>query len=168
MRIGAIAFVLLAACGPRVHVAEPEEDDLDLPETQAVATVKAPTYDQLPIAPETPGARTGTISRTVLDAVLDAGPGPLLQHFEVTAETDDDRFLGWRLVAFDPQHRVFEGVDLLPGDVLIAINGSAIARPDQLESLWEALRTASTITADIRRGDTRFQLVWMITAPATP
>jgi hypothetical protein len=162
MRTLALAF-LLAACAPKVH---PEMSPFDEDDPRAGEPVKEkrPTWDELPIAPPaTPGAREGTIERAALIATLDAGPGKLLEQFEVTAELEGERFVGWRLVAVDPGVHTFDGIDLVPGDVLVAINGRSIARPDELQAVWDQLRTAPEIVADVKRGDGKLQLRWTVT-----
>jgi type II secretory pathway component PulC len=161
-RLGLIALFVLAACRPRVDPQSPFEED-DPRAGDVVEPEAAPTYEQLPEAPSGPGVRVGTIERDDLVAALDQGPGPILGRVEVTAEHDGDRFLGWRLVSVDPKHPPFPGVDLQPGDVLIAINGRSIARPDELDKVWGALRTADEIVADLERDGAKFQLRWIIT-----
>jgi hypothetical protein len=157
----ALLCLLLAACGPKVST-DPSPYEQDDPAAGAPIEEKEPTWDELPVAEAGPGAREGTIERAKVDAVLDAGPGAMLRHFEVAAEHDGERFLGWRLVAVDPKHRGFDGIDLLPGDILVALNGRAVARPDELQAVWDSLRTASEIVADLRRGEARFSLRWAI------
>ena len=158
-------LIAAAGCGPKVNV-DPSPFDEDDPRAgAAIDETRAPTYDELPEAPSGPGAREGVLERAALLAVLDAGPGELLRTFEVAAEHDGERFLGWRVVAFDPDRPRFAGVDLVPGDVLIAINGRSVARPDELQTLWDGLRTADAIVADLMRNGARFQLRWAITPP---
>ncbi|MCA9673465.1 MAG: hypothetical protein H6709_02780 [Kofleriaceae bacterium] len=168
----AVLFVLLlAGCGPKVHL-EPSPFDVDDPRAAPATTTAAPTFDELPVVPSGPGVREGEIDRTTLTAVLDAGPGELLRHLDVTAELDGQRFTGWRLVALDPAFQRFAGVDLQPGDVLIAINGRSISRPDELQAVWDGLRTASALICDLRRGDGRLRLQFAIvdtaSTPAAP
>jgi S1-C subfamily serine protease len=157
----ALVVGFLAACGPKVNPASPfEQDD---PRAGNVVEDAPPTYEELPVAPVIAGVRAGSIARADLLAQLDAGPGPILGRVEVTAEHDGERFRGWRLVAVDPEAPPFPGVDLVPGDVLIAINGRSIARPDELQKVWGELRTASAIVADLERDGGRFQLRWAVT-----
>jgi hypothetical protein len=157
-----LVSLAVTACAPRVHL-DPTPFDEDDPEATARSPARAASWDSLPIAPPAPGAREGTIARTRLDAVLDAGAGPLLARVDVAAELDGDRFTGWRLIAIDPDHRPFAGVDLHPGDVLVAINGRTLAQPGDLHAVWEELRTAPAIVADLRRGQAKLQLRWTVT-----
>jgi S1-C subfamily serine protease len=53
-------------------------------------------------------------------------------------------------------------IDILPGDVLLAINGKPISRPDQLQSVWDSLRTANEVTAQLWRGNTQLTLEFAI------
>lgn len=160
-----LPLLFVAACGPKVST-DPSPYEQDDPAAGAPAAEKAPTWEDLPVAEAGPGAREGTIERAKLDAILDAGPGATLRHFEVAAEHDGNRFLGWRLVAVDPKHRGFDGIDLLPGDVLVALNGRSVSRPDELQAVWDSLRTADAIVADLKRGEAKFSLRWAIVTPA--
>ncbi len=157
-----LAVGFLAACGPKVDMQSSpfEEDD---PRAGEPIENTEPTYEELPAAPMVKGARAGTIARTELLAALDQGPGVILGRVEVAAEHDGDRFRGWRVVAFDPDRPPFPGVDLVPGDVLIALNGRSIARPNELEAVWEVLRTAEAVVADLERDGGKFQLRWTVT-----
>jgi len=166
-RLFAAAAVLAAlGCGPKVNM-EPSPFEEDDPAAGAPAAPAEPTWEELPVAPTGPGAREGTIDRAALDAVLAAGPVAVISHVEVAAEHDGEKFLGWRLVAVDPRYRGFDGVDLVPGDVLIAVNGRALAHPDHLHALWDALGSADEIVADLRRGEAKLQLRWRVTTAAT-
>jgi type II secretory pathway component PulC len=76
---------------------------------------------------------------------------------------DGERFLGWRLTSIDPEHHGFDGVDLRPDDVLVALNGRSISRPDQLQQVWDELRGAAAVVADLKRGEAKLQLRWVVT-----
>jgi S1-C subfamily serine protease len=52
--------------------------------------------------------------------------------------------------------------DLAPGDVLLAINGRPLSRPDQLQTLWDSLRTSNEVTAQLWRGTGKFELHFTI------
>jgi hypothetical protein len=164
-----IVLVAAVGCGPKVHMDDSPFEMDDPAAGTAIDGPKAPpAWDTLPEAPPptTPVSRTGTIDRGALDAILDAGPGPILSHVEVSAVTEGDTFYGWRIVQFDPKHRDFDGVDLQPGDVLVSVNGILLSKPDDLNHLWDELRTADAIVADVTRDGTRIELTWSVTAAA--
>ncbi len=80
-----------------------------------------------------------------------------LQHVEL----DDHpvfiggRFHGFRIMALHDS-AFWRGVDLKPGDVVTAVNGSPIERPEQAQSVFDSLPTASAVrVAYDRNGQTR-------------
>lgn len=159
----AAALVFAAtACGPKVHTTPLafDEDLSGTPEPVEHATDLTPLAR--PIAPAGPGLRTGTITRAQLDAVLDAGPASLLRQFEVAPKLDANRFVGWTLVQLLDPTSGLATLDLEPGDVLLAVNGTAIAHPDQLQAVWAALRTANHVSVELWRGTARFALEFTV------
>jgi hypothetical protein len=95
----------------------------------------------------------GMVRRADLLAVLDAGIPRFLQTVEVEPLLESGRFQGWRIVRF-----YTAGVDLLPGDVVLAVNGHRCEKPDDLSDLWEALRFTKEIVVEFLRGDERREL----------
>jgi hypothetical protein len=159
----AAAAIAVAACGPMPATRPPSfDEDLGRP---AVATETAPVEPTRRDAPPGPGARTGTIDRARLVAVLDGGPGAFLRQLEVTPRMTGDRFVGWQLVQVLDRGGMLVGIDIAPGDVLLAVNGRPLSRPDQLQALWDSLRTANEIRADLWRGDTKLELRFAIQPP---
>lgn len=153
----------LAACAPRVAVPPPSfEEEL---EPRRVADV--PPDDPLIAAPrpEVPAghrARTGTIARARLDAVLDAGPPAFLRQLEVAPRMAGERFIGWELVQLVDRQSPLASVDVRPGDVLLSVNRQQISRPDQLRALWDSLRAANELTAQLWRGAGKLELAFAI------
>lgn len=168
MRAGLLALAVVA-CGPRVSTA-PRAFDRDLePRAEPAAAEPAPaTAATRPVAPRGKGVRTGTIARAHLIAVLDAGPGTFLRQLEVAPHMTGDRFVGWRLVQLLDHTGPLDGVDLAPGDVLLAVNGQAISRPEQLQAVWDSLRTANDVTAKLWRGNQALELHFAIDPPVPP
>jgi S1-C subfamily serine protease len=158
-----ICIALLVACGPKVDPKSPALDD-DLPAQRAepVAVTAEPAVAVRPVAPAGKGLRTGTIDRAKLIAVLDHGPGEFLRQFEVTAHMDGERFVGWQLVQVLDHQGVLADLDVAPGDVLLALNGQPLSRPDQLQTVWDSLRTANEVVADLWRGNAKLQLRFAI------
>lgn len=117
---------------------------------------------QRAVAPPGKGLRTGTIARARLLTVLNAGPGHFLRQLEVTPRLSGDRFVGWQLVQLIDRSGPLGDVDLASGDILLAINGNPLARPEHLQAVWDALRTANEVTAHLWRGDQKFDLRFKI------
>lgn len=184
---GLIAVALaaggLVACGPKADPQEPSFDD-DLGGARepaapgsaasggtagagaaggAGAVGAAP---ERPVAPPGKGLRSGTIERARLIAVLDGGPGAFLRQLEVTPRMDGERFVGWQLVQLLDRTGPLVEVDVAPGDVLLAINGKPLSRPDQLQAVWDSLRTANELDADLWRGADKVRLSFRIDPPA--
>lgn len=162
MRAG--LFVLaIAACGPAPSPRGPTDnvDDLDARDrtTAAPEAAVAPVADdQRAVAPPGKGLRTGTIERAHLVAVLDAGPGTFLRQLEVAPRLSGKQFVGWQLVQLLDHGGPLRDVDLVPGDVLLAINGRPLSRPEQLQVVWDSLRTANEVSAQLWRGDRKLEL----------
>lgn len=157
----ALLCLVLLACGPKVDPKEPAfENDLEGPKPQ-VTEIK-PAMAERPVAVPGRGLRTGTIDRARLNAVLDGGPGQFLRQLEVTPRMDGNRFVGWQLVQLIDRTGPLVDVDVAPGDVLLAVNGQPISRPDQLQTLWDSLRNANEVDADLWRGNAKLRLTFAI------
>jgi hypothetical protein len=166
MRAGLLALVAFA-CGPAASTTpRPIEHDLDVPNAAAPAVIAAePAGAPRLVAPPGKGLRTGTIPRARLVAVLDAGPGTFLRQLEVAPRLAGDRFIGWQLVQLLDHAGPLHDIDLVPGDVLLAINGKPVSRPDQLQALWDSLRTANEVAAQLSRGEMALELRFAIDPP---
>jgi type II secretory pathway component PulC len=163
----ALVVATTTACAPKAPDAPRTlDDDLDrsgagAPASQSLAEAPVPT-EQRPTAPARSGARTGTIDRTHLLAALDKGPAEFLHQFEVTARMDGERFIGWQLVQVLDTTGALGGVDVAPGDVLLAVNGRPLVDPNQLMELWDSLRTANEVVAQMWRGRDKLELRFAI------
>jgi len=161
-----VFFPWSAACGPKVSTGPSRFDDLELNKHQAIPVAQsAPVEPAAPPRTEAPpgkGLRSGTIARSRLNAVLDAGPGSFLRQLEVTPKKQGERFVGWELVQVIDRASPLIDVDLVVGDVLLAINGKPISRPDQLQTVWDSLRTANEVTAQLWRGDNQLTLAFTV------
>ena len=156
-----LCLALLAACGPKADPQKPTFDD-DLAGPRPQPTEVQPAVVERPVAAPGKGLRSGTIDRARLNAVLDSGPGQFLRQLEVTARMDGNRFVGWQLVQLIDRKGPLVDIDVAPGDVLLAINGQPISRPDQLQTVWDSLRTANELDADLWRGDAKLRLSFAI------
>jgi S1-C subfamily serine protease len=91
-----------------------------------------------------------------------------LRQLEVAPWLSGDRFVGWQLVQLIDHASPLHEVDLVPGDVLLAINGQPLSRPEQLQTVWDSLRTANEVTAQMWRGETKLELRFTIEPPVGP
>lgn len=162
MRVAPGLLVLvIAACGPKVNP-KPLTFDEELGTrdrvTEPATVVEAPRAE----APPGKGLRSGTIPRDRLLAVLDAGPATFLRQLEVAPQMNGERFVGWQLVQLIDRAGPLFDVDLMPGDVLLAVNGKPLSRPDQLQNLWDSLRSANVVQAQMWRGAAKFTLEFAI------
>jgi S1-C subfamily serine protease len=169
MRSALWLALLLAACGPKADPKGPGTGfDEDLGAKQAPAETTGPVAEVArPEAPAGKGLRTGTIARARLLAVLDSGPAAFLGQLDVAPHMDGNRFVGWQLVQLVDRKGPLVDVDVVPGDVLLAVNGKPLSRPDQLQSVWDSLRTANAITAQLWRGNAKFELQFAIDPPVS-
>lgn len=110
----------------------------------------------VPPPPPIPVVReTGIIHRAALDEVLDAGIGRFLGRMEVSPVMDGETFVGFELTTLRDE-ALFGGVDLLPGDRIVSVNGQSIERPDDAFTVWSGLRVASELALVVSRaGETR-------------
>lgn len=158
-----MVFFPWAACGPKVSTTTPPvgDEELVLGKRPVAEVAEAPPAER-PVAPRGKGLREGTITRASLLAVLDAGPSSFLRQFEIVAAKQGDRFVGWELVQLLDPNSPLAQADLLPGDVLLAINGKPLSRPDQMQAIWDSLRTANELKAQIWRGDAQLTLSFAV------
>ena len=162
-----LLLVTLAACGPKVAPKGSAFDE-DL-ESRTREVSEAPAAEQpRPEAPPGKGLRSGTIDRAKLIAVLDNKPNTFLRQLEVAPRMDGDRFIGWQLVQLLDRSGPLIDVDVVPGDVLLAVNGKPISRPDQLQTTWDSLRTANELRAQLWRGETKLELAFSIEPKVDP
>jgi S1-C subfamily serine protease len=136
IRFGALGFVLLAlaACA-------------ETPEA------KAPTGPAPAPQPAAPAAPQGAVERASLELVLREGPPWLLERVPIEEVMDNGKFVGWRVLEMPPE---WQGVDLVPGDVVTAVNGQKLETPQDFWSAWTTLTVASEIkVAYTREGQAR-------------
>lgn len=90
----------------------------------------------------------GTVARGDLDLVLMRGPGWLLSKVMPEEVLRQNKFIGWRLVAFPAD---WDGSGLQPGDVVTEVNGTNIERPEDLWAVWTAASEANELKIGYER-----------------
>jgi S1-C subfamily serine protease len=113
-------------------------------EQPALALEPAPT----PAASAPPALEgyAGVIDRADLIPIIDAGLGRLFQRVRVEPALKGKRFVGFQIASIDP---ALASAVLVPGDVIVRVNGQAIERPEQALTAFERLRVADELVLDL-------------------
>lgn len=126
-------------------------------------TIEEPDNSSTPSA-QHDAAQPSVVDRTILDAVLSDGPGRFLQRMPVAPQRKNNAFIGFRILALYGQPSDAEptanGVHV--GDVVTAVNGISIRRPDDLMRVWKGLRNARQIVVDVQRHSKPLRLIYPI------
>jgi type II secretory pathway component PulC len=149
-----------AACGGSISAVEETNIAADL-----AAHGKKPVEDT---APEDKIAVTqiASVTRAELDAIIAKGPPYLLARIQLDPVFENSVFVGWELAGYRSELQSVLG--LAPGDIIMQINDLPIERPEQIEVLYQQLKTAAQIVFDVRRGGRRIQLVSPILPASSP
>jgi type II secretory pathway component PulC len=97
-------------------------------------------------------APAGAIRRSEVRQAINAGLGTFLQR--VTFDVDhpvfrDHKFVGFKIVSLNGPG--WTNVDLKPGDVVTAVNGFTVERPEQALQAFSSLAVASELRVDYER-----------------
>jgi len=100
-------------------------------------------------------APSGTIHRSDVRQVMSAGLGTFLQRINFDVEHPvfrDHHFVGFRILELRGEG--WSGIDLKPGDVITAVNGFSVERPEQAQQAFLSLAVASELRVDYERDTT--------------
>ncbi len=151
MRTPALVLVLsLTACGTTGSTPAPTTGGV--PRAAAGAKLQTP--------PATPDH---TLARSAVKAAVDQGLGSFLQRVELDDQPvmANGKFHGFRIANLrDPDF--WTGVDLKPGDVVTAVNGMPIERPEQAQAAFESLQVASELKVAYDRDGKPREIVYAI------
>lgn len=106
-------------------------------------------------------APPGSLWRHDVNAVLDRGLGHFLQRVEVEPAFADDKFQGFKILQLHPV-AWWQGVDILPGDIVLSLNGMPIERATEAYTAFESLRSASELRVAYLRNGQRRELKYAI------
>jgi S1-C subfamily serine protease len=134
------------ACGPSY----PESEYPPAPP----AGVSANPDDYAPAPP-------GALWRKDVDEVLEAGLGRFLQRAELRAQLHEGTFVGFRVLELRPP-AWWQGVDLVPGDVITQVNGMPIEQPTDAHAAFESLRKSDKLIVSYQRDGQPRELTYRI------
>lgn len=145
-RLGAEGVALLCAVGALLAACGGSQDR---------DAARVPAAGSGPVEPLAPGAEslTGAVARPDLLDVLGRSAGDFLSLVEIEAELRDGSFAGWRIASLPEGTPSW--IDLQRGDVVTAVNGMPVERPEDAQAIWEALQVASEVRIDLTRGGER-------------
>jgi S1-C subfamily serine protease len=144
--------LLFATCATSQPVADmPPLGEQPTPIVQPASPAPAPAPK-----PEPPTctafAKPGVLKRSAVVRVADAGIGQWLNGgAEVQRKIAKTKFQGWEIRRLYPGDPCYQMVDLRPLDVVTAVNGKSVERPEQAFEVLTALRTAPQLTVDYLR-----------------
>jgi type II secretory pathway component PulC len=121
----------------------------------AGSSVRAPADAPLP-------ARPGHLARRDVVAALSRGLGDFLSHLQVEPALAGGMFHGWRVVALRAGDPLWQGTDLAPGDIVTAVNGRPIERPEQAFAAFQSLAVAKELRVSYERKGAPRELVYPI------
>jgi type II secretory pathway component PulC len=153
------AAVLLGGCGsaPTARPLGPEP-----PSAVSAAPSSAPASSAgAPVRGLEPEART--LKRSAVHEAVTRGLGAFLQHIELYGQPVrvDGKFHGFRIAALHDA-TFWSGVDLKPGDVVTAVNGLPIERPEDGKNALESLEGARELRVSYERDGKPMELVYPI------
>ena len=146
MRLVRPAFVLALSFGSFAMcvVACGETPPAKSAESAASPTEAAPTTTAAAVPPKTTSLR-----RSQVKAGIAKGLGYFLQN--VTVEDypvmRGNKFYGFKVKAISAEL----GVDILPGDVVMRVNGMSIEHPEEADAAMRTLDKASALRVDFER-----------------
>ncbi len=146
--------LLLAACATNPSVTDmPPVGEQPTPIVQPVAQAPAPKPEvRSQPATCTAFAKPGVLKRSAVVRVADAGIGQWLAGgAEVQRKIAKLKFQGWEIRRLYPGDPCYRDVDLRPLDVVTAVNGKSVERPEQAFDVLTTLKTAPALVVDYLR-----------------
>jgi type II secretory pathway component PulC len=119
---------------------------------QPTTPAAEPLSTHVPVVSEPSPTPSGAIRRSVVRQVMSDGLGAFLQRVTFDVEHPvfrDNHFVGFRITELNGDG--WSTVELKPGDVITAVNGFSIERPEQAEQAFLSLAVASELRVDYER-----------------
>ncbi len=133
------------------------------PPGSAVASPSA----SAPVATPRVVSRSDRLSRRDVVSLLSRGLGDFLTRVELQPSLTDGKFHGWGIVRFRDGDPLWSGIELAPGDVVTAVNGRPIERPEQALTAFQSLAVARELRVTYERDGARKEIVYPIDDEAT-
>ncbi|HWB75243.1 MAG TPA: hypothetical protein VG755_09810 [Nannocystaceae bacterium] len=160
-----VCMLVLAACPRERTSTTPTEPPSHEPPIAAHDVVRDP-----PAPLPTPRPREpGTIYEDELERVTSRGPAWLLRQLAPEAHRRSGRFAGWTITAcFPDDPELAAAADLEIGDIIVAVEGDALATPNAYSALFERAGKLDALHVARIRDGRREELVYRIAAAPLP
>ena len=193
MRLALLSLILLANCAApassrqvaridderRTEEEQREQSRADLEELLARAKAKPRAPQSTPVIPVAPAAPivaapadpfddllpAGQIAAEVIARFHKAGPHTLLRALETEPARLNGKLLGHRIVSLAPDAAFLRRAQLLPGDIITAVNGASLLTPDEFMKTWSSLPALAAIELNLLRGSESITKRWVIEPP---
>lgn len=128
-------FLVFVACGGNAEAPDPQ-----LPRSPQVAA---------PTTTAAVGERITQLKRSEVRAAIGRGVGWFLRNFELDEwpAMTNGKFRGWRIKSVNPELII----DVMPGDVILRVNGMPIEHPEEADAALRSLEKASSLKVEMER-----------------
>jgi hypothetical protein len=113
-------------------------------------------------APESALTDAGELKRSFVISFWQRGPHALLGSVELVPGRVDGRLLGLQVQAIGESGGFLTEAGILPGDIIMSVNGEDVIFPEQFMELWDAMPDAEQLTVRLLRGEDVQTLQWPI------
>lgn len=113
-------------------------------------------------APQSALTSEGELRRSAVVSFWQRGPHALLGAAELVPGRIDGRLLGLQLQTIHESGEFLMAAGLLPGDIIMSINGEGVISPDQFMRVWDSLPEAESLSIQLQRGEHAQTLQWPI------
>lgn len=98
-----------------------------------------------------------TIYRSEVERALARGPGYLLYELGPEPYRLSGRFVGWEITRVFPDEPELcaQGCDLIPGDIILSVNGDRLETPQAFSNLVEAMPGIDELVVKLIRDEQR-------------
>ena len=103
------------------------------------------------------------LARAEVLQILDGGPQRFIASLRVEPAFQGKRFLGYRLLGFTADSPLARSTAIATGDIVVAVNGESLERPEQFMSVWKAVREKASLELLLIRGSERILYRWALT-----
>ena len=113
-------------------------------------------------APESALTDAGELKRSFVISFWQRGPHALLGAVELVPGRVEGRLLGLQVQAIHESGEFLTEAGIVPGDIIMSVNGEDVIFPEQFMELWDAMPEANTLTVRLLRGENTQTLEWPI------